>query len=387
MFLEQVCASRDIAQAELKKLPSCEDLTKWITVVLNVTSPSTELTNLDAKSLLAMVTKENIEITADKKRRELTQMEKMLANKKKKEAQERGQHEKRIASEQLKIQGLMSQLSDLKSELAQQKEVYKALEIQIKTKEAPEIKAEEADTSEEPQATERRRKRTPQAGKSTEKMQATKKKRKSTRSKPTDSQTRVKDDNADKNTRETQQVKTKQLTKSVKEARGPEKKEARGPEKKEARGPEKKEARGPEKKEARGPEKKEARGPEKKEARGPEKKEGRGPREKEGRGPREKEGRGPQEKEGRGPREKKARGPEKNVEKQGSNSQESVGAFGGIRKPPGPQRTAAPRLKSGDSPSKSQLAAPSQGRKQVAMAAGEAHNTVLRRSKRIASRT
>ncbi|KAA8579720.1 hypothetical protein FQN60_006813 [Etheostoma spectabile] len=338
MFLEQVCASRDIAQAELKKLPSCEDLTKWITVVLNVTSPSTELTNLDAKSLLAMVTKENIEITADKKRRELTQMEKMLANKKKKEAQERGQHEKRIASEQLKIQGLMSQLSDLKSELAQQKEVYKALEIQIKTKEAPEIKAEEADTSEEPQATERRRKRTPQAGKSTEKMQATKKKRKSTRSKPTDSQTRVKDDNADKNTRETQQVKTKQLTKS-------------------------------------------------KEARGPEKKEGRGPREKEGRGPREKEGRGPQEKEGRGPREKKARGPEKNVEKQGSNSQESVGAFGGIRKPPGPQRTAAPRLKSGDSPSKSQLAAPSQGRKQVAMAAGEAHNTVLRRSKRIASRT
>ncbi|XP_034721078.1 neurofilament heavy polypeptide-like [Etheostoma cragini] len=333
-----------------------------------------------------MVTKENIEICADKKRREVTRMEKMLANKKKKEAQERRQLEKRIVSERLKIQGLMSQLSDLKSELAQQKEASKALEMQIQNKEAPEIKEEEADTSEELQATKRRRKRTPQAGISTEKMQASKKQSKSTRSKPTDSktdsQTSVKDDHADKITSETQQVKTKQLTKSVKEARGPQKKEARGPQGKEG-----KEARGPQGKEARGPEKKEARGPQGKEARGPQGKETRGPQGKEARGPQGKEARGPEKKEARGPEKKEARGPEKNIEKQESNSQESEGAVGGIRKPPGPPWTAAPRLKSGDSPSTSQLAAPSQGRKQAAVAAGEAHITVLRRSKRIASRT
>lgn len=205
-------------------------------------------------------------------------------------------------------------------------EAYKALELQIKTKEEPEIKAEEADTSEELQATKRRGKRT-QAVKSTEKLQAAKKQSKSTRSKPTDGktdrQTSVKDDHANKNASETLKTKrtsgaaAEKLTKSVKEARGPQKKEARGP--------------------------------------------------------------------------------QKNVVKQESNSQESVQAVGGRRKPPGTTRTVASRLKNqshvktGDSPSTSQQAAPSQGRKQAAVAAGdaaeEAQNTVLRRSKRIASRT
>ncbi|TDG96333.1 hypothetical protein EPR50_G00239060 [Perca flavescens] len=315
MSLELVCASRVQAQAVLENLPSCEDLTEWVKVALNMTSPSTDLTNLDSKSLLAMVTKENLQGVADKKGLELTRMKKMLANKKKKEAQERGQLEKQIASERLKIQGLMSQLSDLKSELSQQKEAYKDLELQIKTKDSPEIKAEEADTSEELQAAKRRGKGTTQAVKSTENLQGTKKQSRSTRSKPTDgkmdSRTSVEDDRADKNTSETLKTKrtpgaaAEEPTKSVKEARGP----------------------------------------------------------------------------------------QKNGEKRESNSQESVG---GRRKPARPARTTASRVKNqshvktGESHSTSQQAAPSQGRKQAAVAAGdaaeEARNTVLRRSKRIASR-
>lgn len=46
-----------------------------------MTSPSTELTDLDAKSLLAMVTKENLQRAMDEKRIELTRKEKMVASK------------------------------------------------------------------------------------------------------------------------------------------------------------------------------------------------------------------------------------------------------------------------------------------------------------------
>lgn len=46
-----------------------------------MTSPSAELSDLDTKSLLNMVTKENIQKAVEEKTIELTQMEKMVANK------------------------------------------------------------------------------------------------------------------------------------------------------------------------------------------------------------------------------------------------------------------------------------------------------------------
>ncbi|KAM8722955.1 uncharacterized protein AB9X84_005427 isoform 3-T3 [Acanthopagrus schlegelii] len=120
MAAELVYASREKAQAELKKFPSCEEIADWVKVVLKVTSPLAELEDVDTKSLLAMVTKEDVQRVVDDKRIELARMEKMVANKRKKDSKEREKLERQITSEQVKIQGLMSQLSDLKSELAQQ---------------------------------------------------------------------------------------------------------------------------------------------------------------------------------------------------------------------------------------------------------------------------
>lgn len=236
MSFELLCACRKNAQADLNMLPSCEDVTEWVKVVPEMTSSSSTEFRY-AKSLLAMVTQENIQRAMDEKRIENARLEKMVANKRKKEAKEKGQLEKQIANEQLKIQRLMSQLSDLKSELAQQEEAYKALELQLNPQEAPEIKTEEVDPAEELQAAKTqeisRGKRRTKAVKSTEKLQDRTNQSKSTRSRNTDGKTdnqiSVKDDHASKNPGET--VKTKQkssaagekLPKVVREVREPKK--------------------------------------------------------------------------------------------------------------------------------------------------------------------
>ncbi|XP_074483542.1 uncharacterized protein LOC141763117 isoform X3 [Sebastes fasciatus] len=273
-FIEKMKAEKHIKRLQL---PSCEDLTEWVKVVLEMTSPSTELTGLDAESLLALVTEENIQRATEEKRFKLARMKSMEANKREKEAKERGQLEKRIAGEQLKIHGLMSQLSDLKSEVAQQQETYKALEMQISTQEAPEIPAEEVDTSEELQAA-----KTQAKGRGKGRTKAVKSTLK---------------------TKQKSGAAVEKPMKSVKEARGPQKK----------------------------------------------------------------------------------------VEEQESNSQESVQAVRGRRKPPGPaQPENQSHVKAGKALSTSQQAAPSQGKRGAATTAGdageEAQSTVLRRSKRIASR-
>ncbi|XP_051283388.1 myosin-11 [Dicentrarchus labrax] len=222
MAADLACASLGKAQAELKKFPSCEELTEWMKVVLKMTSPSAELTDLDAKSLLAMVTKENVQRAIEEKMIEITRLEKMLANKRKKELKEREQLEKLMASQQLNIRALMSQLTDLKSELEQLEEAYK--EIQINTQQAPENNVE-ADTSEELQAT---RGQAQPRGKGRKKAVSTEKVQDVAKSEST--KTSVKGDHAKKNTSET--LKTKQKSgataekpvKSVKAARGPQKK-------------------------------------------------------------------------------------------------------------------------------------------------------------------
>ncbi|KAL7369853.1 hypothetical protein ABVT39_010658 [Epinephelus coioides] len=216
MHLEQTYVCRDRHLIELKKFPSCEDVIAWAKAVIKMTSLSTDLTDKDGKSLLAMVTPENIQRAIDDKRLELTQMKKMLANKKKKEAKERTQLERKIARDQLKIQMLMRELLDLQSDLSQQGEVHKTIQMQIDTQEAPEMEAEEvSDDLQAAKVRTKSRERTKTV--KTEKQQDATIQSKSTRSKHTDNQTSVKD--ANQNTAEI--LKTEKPPKSAKEARGP----------------------------------------------------------------------------------------------------------------------------------------------------------------------
>lgn len=93
---------------------------------------------------------------------------------------------------------------------------------------------------------------------------------------------------------------------------------------------------------------------------------------------------------------KALRGPQKNVEEQELNSQDTLQAVRGRRKPPGATQTVASqpknqcKRKTVESQSTSQQAAPSRSRKKVVVAAGdaveEAQNAGLRRSRRIASK-
>ncbi|XP_024144735.2 uncharacterized protein LOC118597872 isoform X1 [Oryzias melastigma] len=122
--LEQAHVSVETEQAEINKFPSRDQLSEWIRLVLQMTSPTSEFADTDVKSLLAMVTVKDVHKVVTLKKRGLAQMRKSLSKKRKKEAEERGKLEKEIASQefvfsQMKIQGLMRELSELKSELSQ----------------------------------------------------------------------------------------------------------------------------------------------------------------------------------------------------------------------------------------------------------------------------
>ena len=65
----------------LCQLPLCEELTEWAKVVLEMTSPLADLADVDAKTLLAMVTTDNSKKVLDEKKIELSRMTKMVANK------------------------------------------------------------------------------------------------------------------------------------------------------------------------------------------------------------------------------------------------------------------------------------------------------------------
>nr|XP_008282360.1 PREDICTED: eukaryotic translation initiation factor 3 subunit A-like [Stegastes partitus] len=123
--LEWTEASRQKAQAELHAFPSCEELAQWLKVLLRTTSPLAELTDVDTRCLLAAVTAEDVQSVSDEKRTELSEMKKVVADKRQKEAEQRRQLEKETAAKQLKILTLRRELCDLKSELAQQEEAFK----------------------------------------------------------------------------------------------------------------------------------------------------------------------------------------------------------------------------------------------------------------------
>ncbi|KAG7501489.1 hypothetical protein JOB18_000643 [Solea senegalensis] len=223
MALELACASRDKVKAELNKFPSCEELSEWIMVVLKITRPLLDLTDLDTKDLLALVTEEDVQTAMDETRYQIKQKERILTNRRKNEAKGNGRLEKVIATEQLKIQKMMTQLSDLTSELARQEEIYKALQTQIETSKGNKVEAKVEDTSEV--KSEGKQQRKPRK-KTKEKLPDAKNERKSNRSKRADVKTEnqaVKDDtNETPLTTPSTTVQTK--SRSLKAAKGPQRK-------------------------------------------------------------------------------------------------------------------------------------------------------------------
>ncbi|KAK5847919.1 hypothetical protein PBY51_017010 [Eleginops maclovinus] len=302
MPLELALASREKAQADLMELPSSEDLMEWTKEVLRMTSPSTQLADLDLNCLLDTVTRENLQRATQEKKVEITRMENMVANKKKREAKERGQLEKKIASQQLKVHKLMSQMSNLESELSQEEEAYKALEMLINTQEAPGMEAEKEELQDVKLQAKPRGKGRTKAVTFAVKIEEPAKGKSKSRSKLADSETDgVKHDQANRKRKKSlETVEAEKPAKSVKESEGPQKK----------------------------------------------------------------------------------------VEKQEASSQEPLHPVGGRGKKPAatqPKRG----VKTEEVPSTTRREAPSQGRKLAAAAGGaeESQNGVLRRSKRIASRT
>ncbi|XP_034031075.1 uncharacterized protein LOC117514606 [Thalassophryne amazonica] len=174
--------------------PSCEELCELAKVVLKKTMLSPMLEELDTETLLAMVKKEGIQGALEEKRVVLAQMEATVTNKKKQQAKERGQQEKQIHSKQLKIKVMMSNLSNLTSELSKVEEAHKALLMQMNKQEIPETRAEveENDTPNKVQAANSKvkpqGKGRKQVVKSSEPLQDSTK-----QSKPTKKTTRVKD--------------------------------------------------------------------------------------------------------------------------------------------------------------------------------------------------
>lgn len=63
---------------ESSQFPACAELTEWVKVVLKTTLPSADLTGLDPKGLLALVTKEDAQRVVDEKKVELAGMERMV---------------------------------------------------------------------------------------------------------------------------------------------------------------------------------------------------------------------------------------------------------------------------------------------------------------------
>ncbi|XP_054654922.1 uncharacterized protein LOC129194042 isoform X2 [Dunckerocampus dactyliophorus] len=123
MALELALASREKARADLEKFPTCSELAELLKLVLRVASPVAQVSELDARSLLAMVTTGDVHVALSEKREAVSQLEKMVASQRKKDDKERRRQEKQLASNQLLIQRLISDVSELTSQLAQRDEL------------------------------------------------------------------------------------------------------------------------------------------------------------------------------------------------------------------------------------------------------------------------
>ncbi|XP_021168656.2 uncharacterized protein LOC105920972 isoform X2 [Fundulus heteroclitus] len=117
--LELALASREVMLVSFNKYPSNEKLSKWAKLALGNASPL-DLAELDTKSLLAMVTMEKIQSFTDQKKKAIAQMEETIAEKCKKEAEDRSHHKIQVSTEELKIQELMGQLTNANLDIFQQ---------------------------------------------------------------------------------------------------------------------------------------------------------------------------------------------------------------------------------------------------------------------------
>lgn len=63
------------------QFPTCAELMEWVKLVLGATLPLEDFTDLDTKSLLALVTKDDVQRFMDEKKTELARMGEMLENK------------------------------------------------------------------------------------------------------------------------------------------------------------------------------------------------------------------------------------------------------------------------------------------------------------------
>ncbi|XP_057685793.1 uncharacterized protein LOC130912042 [Corythoichthys intestinalis] len=116
--LELTLVSSENVQTDLEKFPSSSELMELLKQVLEIVSPSFQALELDAMSLLAMVTEEDVEKALSEKKKAIGCMEKEISLRKNSTA--RVELENHLIDEQMVIQGLMRELSELQSELAQQ---------------------------------------------------------------------------------------------------------------------------------------------------------------------------------------------------------------------------------------------------------------------------
>ncbi|XP_077577996.1 uncharacterized protein LOC144199960 [Stigmatopora nigra] len=124
--LDVTLVLRENVQTDLEKFPSSSDLVELLKQVLEIVSPSVQALELDARSLLTMVTKEDVEKALSQKKKAICCMEKEKGWRKENSV-EKVQLESQLSDEQIAMQGLTRELSELQSKLAQQQKVKKKI--------------------------------------------------------------------------------------------------------------------------------------------------------------------------------------------------------------------------------------------------------------------
>ncbi|XP_061651473.1 uncharacterized protein LOC133487866 [Phyllopteryx taeniolatus] len=112
MALDLTLASREKVQAALENLASCTELVEHLKQVLGVVLPSFKVLEQDVRSLLAMVTKEDVARVLSEKKQAMCHMQKEMSLRKE---HTKAHLEKQLVDDQLVIQQLMREMSELKS--------------------------------------------------------------------------------------------------------------------------------------------------------------------------------------------------------------------------------------------------------------------------------
>ncbi|XP_077455185.1 uncharacterized protein LOC144073317 isoform X2 [Stigmatopora argus] len=133
--LDVTLVLRENVQTDLEKFPSSSELVELLKQVLEIVSPSVQALELDARSLLTMVTKEDVEKALSQKKKAICCMEKEKAWRKENSV-EKVQLESQLSDEQIAIEGLMRELSELQSKLAQQQVKKKIGKLDTRSKTA-----------------------------------------------------------------------------------------------------------------------------------------------------------------------------------------------------------------------------------------------------------